>query len=400
VNESRGQVNGANGTLNTLGGVPGQTAWTYAVDPEGRPATAKQGTTNLVTGTTFNAAAQPLTITLGLGDTDTYQYDNVGRVKNYNFTVGSTPKSMTGTLTWNSNGFLSKLVITDGFNSGGTQTCKYGDPSTSVPGYDDLGRLSKVDCGASIWQQNFGYDAFGNLTKTVPTGGTGITWNPGYNSANNRYNLGGTSYDGNGNLLTDTFHTYTWDAAGHLATIDSSACSTNGICLIYDAFGRMVEKNVAGTYTEVLQSPVGKLAVMNGQTLINVYVPLPGGATFNIAPGTGRFWHKDWLGTARLSTTLNNRTVDYDRAFAPFGEVYKNFGSTANNNFTGDTQDTVAGTFDTDNRELNPSQGRWLSPDPAGVAAVDPSSPQTWNRYAYVLNDPLTLVDPWGLHYE
>jgi hypothetical protein len=37
-----------------------------------------------------------------------------------------------------------------------------------------------------------------------------------------------------------------------------------------------------------------------------------------------------------------------------------------------------------------------LSPDPAGVAAVDPTSPQTWNRYAYVMNDPLALVDPLG----
>jgi len=94
---------------------------------------------------------------------------------------------------------------------------------------------------------------------------------------------------------------------------------------------------------------------------------------------------------------LNNRSVDYDRAFAPFGEVYKNFGSTANNNFTGDTQDIVAGTYDTENRELNPSQGRWLSPDPAGLQAVDPSSPQSWNRYVYVLNNPLLNIDPTGL---
>jgi RHS repeat-associated protein len=42
-------------------------------------------------------------------------------------------------------------------------------------------------------------------------------------------------------------------------------------------------------------------------------------------------------------------------------------------------------------------QGRWPSPDPAGLAAVDPSNPQSWDRYAYVLNDPLTLVDPTGL---
>jgi hypothetical protein len=32
-------------------------------------------------------------------------------------------------------------------------------------------------------------------------------------------------------------------------------------------------------------------------------------------------------------------------------------------------------------------QGRWLSPDPSGLAAVNPA--QSWNRYAYVGNRPL-----------
>ena len=79
------------------------------------------------------------------------------------------------------------------------------------------------------------------------------------------------------------------------------------------------------------------------------------------------------------------------------GEVYKNFGSTANNDFTGDTQDAISGTYDTVNRELNPSQGRWLSPDPAGLGVADSTNPQTWNRYTYVGNDPLRYVDPLGL---
>jgi len=387
-----------NGAVKTLGGIPGQTSFTYGIDSEGRPKTAVQGSTNLVSNTTFNTASQPLVVTLGLGDSDTYVYDpNTGRMSSYTFTLGSTPTSIVGNLTWNPNGTLSKLAITDGFNAGGTQTCKYGDPSSSVPGYDDLGRLIKVDCSASVWQQNFSYDPFGNLTKTVPTGGTGIAWNPGYNAANNRYTLTGTSYDANGNLLTDTFHTYTWDTEGHPVTIDSSACGTNGICATYDALGRIVEKNVAGTYTQFLYSPVGKLGLMNGQTLVNAYIPLPGGEIFNIAPGYARFWHRDWLGTMRLSSMRNNRTMDYDRAFAPFGEGYKNFGSTGNNSFTGHTQDTIAGTYDTAYRELNPSQGRWLSPDPSGIGAADTGTPQSWNRYAYVMNSPLNAVDVLGL---
>src|SRR6266481_3553915 len=388
----------ANGALNTLSGVPGQSGFTFGVDGEGRPATAVQGANTLVISTSFNPASQPLTVGLGLGDSDGYQYDpNTGRMTNYTFTVGATPKSMAGNLTWNPNGTLSKLAITDGFNSGGTQTCKYGDPTVSVPGYDDLARLIKVDCTASVWQQNFTYDAFGNLTKTVPTGGTGINWNPGYNLANNLYTLAGTSYDAKGELLNDTFHTYTWDAEGHVLTIDSSACGTNGTCLTYDALERMVEKNVAGTYSEVLYSPIGKTAVMNGNSIVDVYVPLPGGSTFHMVPGGQHFWHPDWLGTIRLDSSRSNRAWIFDRAFPPFGEVYKGFGTAGSYDLTGDTQDTVAGTYDTQNRELNPSQGRWISPDLAGLSAVDPSNPQTWNRYAYVLNNPLNAVDPDSL---
>jgi hypothetical protein len=41
--------------------------------------------------------------------------------------------------------------------------------------------------------------------------------------------------------------------------------------------------------------------------------------------------------------------------------------------------------------------GRWPSPDPAGIASVDPTDPQTWNRYAYVRNSPLMMTDPTGL---
>ncbi len=139
---------------------------------------------------------------------------------------------------------------------------------------------------------------------------------------------------------------------------------------------------------------------MSGQTTTSAYFPLPAGETLFETGNTGTnrfFWHKDWLGTVRFSSNIGSRVSTYDRAFAPFGESYNNFGTTSNLDFTGDTQDTISGLFDTPHRELHPNQGRWISPDPSGVAAADPANPQSWNRYAYALNNPLSNTDPLGL---
>lgn len=44
-------------------------------------------------------------------------------------------------------------------------------------------------------------------------------------------------------------------------------------------------------------------------------------------------------------------------------------------------------------RYYNPNLGRFLSVDPGGVY---PDRPQTWNRYAYVSNNPILKLDPDG----
>jgi len=53
--------------------------------------------------------------------------------------------------------------------------------------------------------------------------------------------------------------------------------------------------------------------------------------------------------------------------------------------------------FHTPNRQYSQTLGRWMTPDPAGLAAVNPMDPQSWNRYAYVTNNPTTYNDPSGL---
>jgi RHS repeat-associated protein len=107
--------------------------------------------------------------------------------------------------------------------------------------------------------------------------------------------------------------------------------------------------------------------------------------------------HSDWLGSNRLTSTATAPTSRYfSTAYAPFGEQYATSG-TADASFTGQDQETVSSLYDFLARRQSPSQGRWVSPDPAGRGAVTLTKPQSWNRYAYVLNNPLSLVDPLGL---
>jgi len=366
-----------NGALTTLAGISGGT-WNFGLDGKGRPNTTLQGTTNEVTGVTFNAASQPLIITLGLGDKDTYTYDdNTGRMASYDFAIKATPVHFTGMPTWNPNGTLRGLTVVDGINAGAdSEVCDYGDATHA--GYDEIGRLIRVNCwngATAVWGQNFAYDAYDNLSKTVPTGQTGTTWAPNYNSDNNRYST--ATYDSNGNVLTDTFHTYTWNQDNHPKTITDA-----GLTMTYDAFGRMVEKYNGTTYQQELISPIGPVALMTGQTVTQFRIPLPGGAT---ALNGINFEHKDWLGSASFVSN-RNRTSTAARLFSPYGEIYNNVGITGDVDFTGDRQDLVAGLYDTPNRELNPS-GRWISPDPAGAS---------WNAYQYSTN-PMRETDPSGL---
>jgi RHS repeat-associated protein len=138
-----------------------------------------------------------------------------------------------------------------------------------------------------------------------------------------------------------------------------------------------------------------KLAIMNGQSLVVAFVPLTGGSAAEYhANGIFYYRHSDHLGSSRFVSTTN-RTMYSDTAYAPFGEPYAQAG-VSDLSFTGMNQDTVSGLYDFPAREYS-IQGRWPSPDPAGLAAVDPTNPQSWNRYAYVLNNPLRAIDPTGL---
>jgi RHS repeat-associated protein len=144
----------------------------------------------------------------------------------------------------------------------------------------------------------------------------------------------------------------------------------------------------------------GKLALMNGQTVSKAFIPLPAGAAavYTSGPTLSYYRHPDWLGSIRFGSTPS-RTMYFDVSYAPYGETYAESG-TPDRVFAGMDQDTVQGStaalYDATFREYA-QYGRWISPDPAGRKAVNIANPQTWNRYAYVTNNPLALIDPNGL---
>jgi RHS repeat-associated protein len=65
--------------------------------------------------------------------------------------------------------------------------------------------------------------------------------------------------------------------------------------------------------------------------------------------------------------------------------------------FTGKERDAESGLDNFGARYNSSSMGRFMSPDPL-LNSGRPWDPQSWNRYAYALNNTLNIVDPTGLY--
>ena len=196
-----------------------------------------------------------------------------------------------------------------------------------------------------------------------------------------------------GDMTSDGVNSYAYDFQGRPLTVNSTS-------FIYDAFGRVAEEDSTGSVTHVLYQPDGsRFATIQNGSIQNYFMPMVNGMVevFN-SSGEQYIRHADWLGSSRLATDGNGNAV-YSVAHAPYGETYAEKG-TLSRFFTGQTQDVIqgpTGIYDFLFREYTAGGGRWMVPDPAGLAAVDPTNPQTWNRYAYVGNNPLSNVDGLGL---
>jgi RHS repeat-associated protein len=117
----------------------------------------------------------------------------------------------------------------------------------------------------------------------------------------------------------------------------------------------------------------------------------------------------DQLGTPRMVIDQSGSLTGVKRHdYLPFGEELSAGVGLRNSAPLGYVSDSVRQKFTGKERDAetrldyflaryySPEQGRFTSPDPL-MSSARAGNPQSWNRYAYVLSNPLNLVDPLGL---
>ena len=239
--------------------------------------------------------------------------------------------------------------------------------------------------GASVYlaanglNEAYSYDAFGNLQQSG-----NYNFLQGYTLSNQ---LSGWSYDASGNLLNNGLGAnFTYDAENRISAVSGN---TN----VYDSEGNRIEKAGSSTTDYVYFGGKQLARLSGGQWTDLIYgvgqmlAEVPGTQT-----GTPTYRMLDHLGTAvgtLTSTGVLLSTADY----APFGELFAG-GTIDPYRFTGKERDAESGNDYFGARYYVSSMGRFMSPDDG--SDFDPESPQNWNLYSYVRNDPLSGVDENG----
>lgn len=280
--------------------------------------------------------------------------------------------------------------------------------------YDSLGRLKEVrehrgDTNALSYKQVFDFDRFGNLfrkTGSNPTSGqeTPIAFMPieesDIDKNTNRFSSAtGTQYDEAGNVTRDTkfrSRDYKYDANGRM--IWSKLANGMGVdaTSIYDGFGQRVATKVNNIWRIMIYDIGGMIvAEYGGLTPTD-----DGGVKYTL---------QDWQGSTRA--ILNQSGFVLSRFdYQAFGEeINSNVGmrivaqgyaanQSERNKYALTERDEATGLDHTWWRKLEPQAGRWTSPDPY-KGSMSIISPQSFNRYSYVINDSINYVDPSGLDF-
>ena len=313
----------------------------------------------------------------------------------------------------------SPIASVYGYNAASQRTALTNADSTYWSfGYDYLGQVTngwKYTNSTPIADHEFAYlfDDIGNRKQTV-TNGTAVSY--AANLLNQYTSVGGRGWtnDPDGNLLTDSAWTNTWDGENRLLTM-----TTNGqkLAFTYDWQGRRIQKRVWNNTGGTGAPAVDQRFVYNGWNLIaalsspsNVLQSFTWGsdlsASMQGAGGVGGLLAISCRGTqatncfaayggnGNIVALVNcaDASIAAQYEFGPFGELLRATGPMAKANpfrFSTKYQDDETDLIMYPYQPYSASTGRWLSRDPMEELGGP-------NLYEFVANDPVQYFDPFG----
>ena len=276
--------------------------------------------------------------------------------------------------------------------------------------YDGVQRLRESSTKGT--PESYTYDGFGNMkTRTN-------TMIPTIQPSTNRYD--GYGYNEVGAVTSDGSYAFSYDALGQPLSKIYNNDSSKLEYYIYTPSDERIAVQRGGWWTWSVRDEGGKVLRQYKSSATNPTAPalwledfvwrdgLLLGSQRPVEMGGRRHFHLDHLGTPRLVTSDNGQMVSY-HDYYPFGdehspvsqEVAGGFDREDPMKFTGHERDYAGGMGGEDGHAIDdmharyfaPMTGRFLSPDPK---LGESTNPQSWNRYAYVMNNPIDHIDPTG----
>ena len=273
-------------------------------------------------------------------------------------------------------------------------------------GYDNLHRVTSVTGPDPV---TIAYNDLGNITSK---GGVSYTYHGTKKHAVTA--AGGTSYtyDANGNMITRAGSSITWSSYNYPTTINGSGLSSvfsygpnrqrykqvatfSGPSTLTTWYvGGILEKVVATStthYKHFIHGPKGLVASVNrrsnGTTETLYYTHDHLGSVDSITTTAGAV-------SARLSYDLwGKRRNESGWTGALPGADWTAIGNSVRKGFTEHEHLDNIGLIHMNGRVYDPIIGRFMSADPF---IPNPMSTQSFNRYSYVENSPLSSTDPSG----
>ncbi len=289
--------------------------------------------------------------------------------------------------------------------------------------YDSFDRLHRWTWkgGAGTRRVRWDYDDIGNLKLRKVEIGPGGDLSYSYNTtiagphAVISTTLGSYQYDIKGNQIGAPGRTVTYGRHDLPTRVVQTSQNAKAIDLVYDGEMSRVRAidQLSGLTSDTLdrlyeyQRPNGK-AAPDGEHSFLVWVPgrLVARRTWTIAGKKRKgdetqYVHADHQNSIELVTSATGKVVDRLK-YEPFGRRVSvsdpakppsSLKTDLDLGYTGHEHLEDWSLVDMRGRVYDPTLGKFLSPDPF---VSDPLRPQAWNRYSYVLNNPVSLHDPTG----